>query len=557
MTAREIAGLFEELELQLIASLKRNLARHKAREAAEGGQNGVPERWEAWQAAKLRDLRRFRRENQAILTEKAPIIETESRRMILEQAREGGSNGFFGMNDRRVNALLEEMQSAQERVEKAALRYMDDVYRRTVRSAALGMATGSMTLQQATDAATRDFLAAGINCIEYRDGRRVNIATYAEMALRTAGTRALLLGEARQREALGIDTVLVSQYGGCSDTCLPWQGLVYIDDVWQEYKGAGANQGGTYGYSRNGRSYPMLSVAVKAGLFHPNCRHILTTWVEGVSERPKPMDKAKIEAASRLEAKQRELERKVRRAKREEAGLQEPEAVKAAKGRVRTAQKELREFVAQHGDVLRRDPWRERMTSVVMDKGRSAGGLDGAETQPQMIGKMPDATPQEIKDFLQIVEGKSLKLPFEVDYTVLPNGEVWFTRGDRGGVHPEMIQSLHGRSLEGSYSFHNHPAETTNYSLSAEDVGFFFEHGVQYSQAGDRTYTYFMERTAETPRLTYDAVYHEFLEYYKTAVAEKAYSGELDYEMDGYHETMIYLSQKYKFIYRRRPQDGR
>lgn len=268
MTAREIAGLFEELELQLIASLKRNLARHKAQEEAEGGQNGVPEHWEAWQAAKLRDLRRFRRENQAILTEKAPIIETESRRMILEQAREGGSNGFFGMNDRRVNALLEEMQSAQERVEKAALRYMDDVYRRTVRSAALGMATGSMTLQQATDAATRDFLAAGINCIEYRDGRRVNIATYAEMALRTAGTRALLLGEARQREALGIDTVLVSQYGGCSDTCLPWQGMVYIDDVWQEYKGAGTNQGGTYGYSRNGRSYPLLSVAVKAGLFH-------------------------------------------------------------------------------------------------------------------------------------------------------------------------------------------------------------------------------------------------------------------------------------------------
>lgn len=268
MTAREIAGLFEELELQLIASLKRNLARHKAREAAEGGQNGVPERWEAWQAAKLRDLRRFRRENRAILTEKAPIIETESYQMILEQAREGGSTGFFRMNDRRVNALLEEMQSAQERAEKAALRYMDDVYRRTVRGAAMGMATGSMTLQQATDAATRDFLAAGINCIEYRDGRRMNIATYAEMVLRTAGTRALLLGEARQREALGIDTVLVSQYGGCSDTCLPWQGMVYIDDVWQEYKGAGANQGGTYGYSRNGRSYPMLSVAVKAGLFH-------------------------------------------------------------------------------------------------------------------------------------------------------------------------------------------------------------------------------------------------------------------------------------------------
>ena len=43
----------------------------------------------------------------------------------------------------------------------------------------------------------------------------------------------MLLGEAQKCERMGIDTVLVSQYGACSDTCLPWQGLVYIDDVWQ------------------------------------------------------------------------------------------------------------------------------------------------------------------------------------------------------------------------------------------------------------------------------------------------------------------------------------
>lgn len=353
MTAREIAGMFEQLELELITSLKRNLARHKAWEKDEGFE------WEAWQAAKLRELRRFRRENQAIVDGKASIIETESSRMILEQAREGGSDGFFSINDRKVKALLDEMQNIQQKTEKAALRYMDDVYRRTVHRAALGMATGSMTLQQATDAATRDFLAAGINCIEYKDGRRVNIASYAEMALRTASTRAMLLGEAQRREAMGIDTVLVSQYGGCSDTCLPWQGLVYIDDVWQDYHGP-HTPGVTYGVSRSGRQYPLLSVAVKAGLLHPNCRHHLTTWIEGVSRRPAPMDKAKIEAASRLEAKQRELERKVRRAKREAEGLQDPDAVKAAKGRVRAAQKELREFVAQHGDALRRDYWRER-----------------------------------------------------------------------------------------------------------------------------------------------------------------------------------------------------
>lgn len=46
----------------------------------------------------------------------------------------------------------------------------------------------------------------------------VNIASYAEMALRTNSTRAMLLGEAQLRERMNIDTVLVSQYGGCSET---------------------------------------------------------------------------------------------------------------------------------------------------------------------------------------------------------------------------------------------------------------------------------------------------------------------------------------------------
>lgn len=359
MTAQEVADLFRDLELQLIASLKRNLGRHEAQEQREGGKDGVPENWEAWQAAKLRDLQRFRRENEKIVGSVSPAIDQETKELIRGQYAEGGADGFFSMNDRRVDALLQEMEQAQANVEKAALRYMDDVYRRTVRSAALGMATGSMTMQKAVDLATKDFLAAGITCIRYRNGRRVNIASYAEMALRTAATRATLQGEAAQREQLGIDTVLVSQYGACSDTCLPWQGLVYIDDVFQAYSGP-HTLGGTYGVSRNGQQYPLLSVAVRAGLFHPNCRHTLTTWIEGMSKRPRPMDKAKIEAVNQLEKKQRYLERRVREAKRQAEGLLDPDAAKQAKRLVRRRQSELKEFVDAHGDVLRRDPWRER-----------------------------------------------------------------------------------------------------------------------------------------------------------------------------------------------------
>lgn len=363
MTAREIADLFADLELRLIQSLRRNLAAHKSREKAEGGQNGVPAQWPAWQAEKLRSLNRFRQQNEQIAGEFSTRIDTETRAMLQAQFAEadGNEGAFFGVNADKVNALIEEITAAESNAQKAALRYMDDVYRQTILRADVALTAGGVTMQQAVDLATQDFLRQGITCIRYKNGRRVNIASYAEMALRTSNTRAMLLGEAQKRERMGIDTVLVSQYGACSETCLPWQGLVYIDDVWQPYHGdSNAGMGGSYGTSRNGRSYPLLSVAVRAGLFHPNCRHTLGSWIEGVSRRPRPMDKAKIEAASKLEAKQRELELRVRQDKRLAAGTQDPERVKAYKAQLRKDQKELREFIAAHDDVLRRDPWRER-----------------------------------------------------------------------------------------------------------------------------------------------------------------------------------------------------
>ena len=146
-------------------------------------------------------------------------IDADTRTLLEEEGAQGGADGFFRMSDERMTALLNEMQQANEQSERAALRYMNDVYRKTILRTAAAMQAGGQTLQQATDAATRDFLDQGIACIRYRNGRRVNISTYAEMALRSAGTRAMLMGEAAQRERLGLDTVLVSQYGACSKTC--------------------------------------------------------------------------------------------------------------------------------------------------------------------------------------------------------------------------------------------------------------------------------------------------------------------------------------------------
>jgi hypothetical protein len=213
----------------------------------------------------------------------------------------------------------------------------------------------------------------------------------------------MLLGEGKQREKLGIDTVLVSQYGACSDTCLPWQGRVYIDDVFQPYYG---DSGGSFAVSRNGRQYMRLSIAIQGGLFHPNCRHTISTWFEGISTMPAPMDPAKIEKVSKLEKQQRALERQVRRAKREAAGLTDETARKEAKARVRKAQEELRSFIKENSDVLRRDYWRERDTKVPVDWGASSGVSESTVPYGKSVTATSDKSPAKVPVKFVDITGK-------------------------------------------------------------------------------------------------------------------------------------------------------
>lgn len=370
MTWRDIAGLFEDLEIKLISSLRHNLEKHRAWEKEEGFN------WSAWQADKLKAIRKYTAENQELINRVKSQSNTETEALLNEQYEEGmlitesekEANGgkdispvFHGVNRNKVDAIISESLGIQDRAEKAALRMMNDIYRDVVAKVSVKMSTGSMTLPSAIDEAVQDFLSRGINCIEYKNGRRVNIADYVHMALQTAATRSYLCGEAAKRKALGIDTVLVSQYGGCSPTCLPYQGKVYIDDVWGDFDGP---INGSMGRSRNGKWYMLLSAAIKGGLFHPNCRHTLSTWFEGVSRMPELLNAAVISRNYALEQKQRKMEQNIRRLKRLCEGTSDSKQNAIYKKRLGIAQKDIRAFIAENGNVLRRDYWRERTFGI-------------------------------------------------------------------------------------------------------------------------------------------------------------------------------------------------
>lgn len=326
----DVGAIFQEIEIELIKSMNRTFLNHVSWEYAEGYE------WEQWQAKKIREIRKFRAQNQAIMSSYSRRLDKATKTDLNRQFMEGGkkidnevaeaikkgfklikgtpSDDFFQGNNEKLNRLIKAINKDLKEAKVAALRQMDDVYRRTIFKTEVFLGSGATTVKKAIDMATKDFLAAGINCIKYADGKNVNIASYARMAVRTANKRVYLMGEGERRKEWGISTVLVSQYSACSPLCLPWQGKVYIDDVYS---------GGT----KDDGEYPLLSTAISGHLFHPNCKHTMSTFFEGISEEPELLDREEIGKAYQKAQREAVINQNIQKYRRLKEGSQDPENV--------------------------------------------------------------------------------------------------------------------------------------------------------------------------------------------------------------------------------------
>ena len=187
------------------------------------------------------------------------------------------------------------------RAETAMLRMANDQYRKVIFNSQVYYNSGAGTYEKAVDMATKDFLSRGINCIEYKNGARVNIASYAGMALRTANTRAYCQGEGAKRQEWGITTVIVNKRGLPCPKCGRWTGKILIDDVWS---GGKASDG----------PYPLMSQAMAGGLYHPNCKDGHTTYFPGISAKPEKVTKKEMKQeviAEKQESRENLIQRNI------------------------------------------------------------------------------------------------------------------------------------------------------------------------------------------------------------------------------------------------------
>nr|WP_306819800.1 phage minor capsid protein [Longicatena caecimuris] len=358
--------IYKEMELELIASLRRNFLKHKMEEHAAGFS------WEMWQKAKLRSIHQYQMENSNIIyIFKARIkqaiedvlnhfydrgykstlnIPKEGKNTAAPNQKPPKETQFFGTNKKKLDALIETSKKDFDNANHAVYRKMDDVYRQTIFKTEFQLSSGALSLGKAIDNTVEKFLEQGINCIGYKDKtghiiRYVNIADYAEMALRTASHRATLLGEGSKRDELGVHLVFVSAHANSCRLCLPWQGQVLIDDVF-------SHPSDKY-IAKYKNKYKLLSDAIKAGLLHPNCRHTLATYFEGITPLPQPQDDKKALENYNNEQHQRQLEREIRKRKRILEGTVDESNRKKARARLRLAQKEMRDFLNKHPEFKR------------------------------------------------------------------------------------------------------------------------------------------------------------------------------------------------------------
>lgn len=86
MNEYDIAAAFQAIEEELIASMIRNMDRHRAEETKEGYE------WSMWQAEQLKALEKYKRENQKKYTKRFKELNGEIEDLI-RQAQTGRQHG--------------------------------------------------------------------------------------------------------------------------------------------------------------------------------------------------------------------------------------------------------------------------------------------------------------------------------------------------------------------------------------------------------------------------------------------------------------------------------
>lgn len=277
------------------------------------------------------------------------LIEADPKLARLYLTRVGAASGH-GVSAAAQIGL--ELAGRLHELRRGILRFADDAYRAAVAEAATRLVLGREALTPATAQrlAWQELTRLGVTGYTDTAGRRWNLASYVEMATRTAVQRAYNEAHLARMTAVGIEWFTVSHDGHPCPLCGPWEGAILSHGRVGIVTAEAADSDRQVAF----RVKATVDQARAAGLQHPNCRHVFLPYLPGVTKtgagsRWTAADQRRYDAIQQL----RYLERQVRAWKRAQAAALDDIAKKQAARKVRAYQARIRQHVDQHQLVRR------------------------------------------------------------------------------------------------------------------------------------------------------------------------------------------------------------
>lgn len=238
-----------------------------------------------------------------------------------------------------AQAFVREAEMQLRSTHLAILRQTEDAFRQAVAEGARVAVGGGETRRQAAQRVLDRLADRGITGFVDKAGRNWSVDTYVEMATRTALGRAAVQAYIDTQIANGNDLVICSDVPEECELCRPYEGRVLsltgaTTGVVEMAGGVKVRIAGTVHEARD------------AGLFHPSCRHRLTTFIPGYT---KPFRDTPDPVGYEQRQHQRYLERGIRQWKRRQAAAMDDATKAHATAKVREWQARMREHVATHG----------------------------------------------------------------------------------------------------------------------------------------------------------------------------------------------------------------
>lgn len=398
--AATIAAIYAEAETALVQIIAQHLAGDL--------DSNLPA--PAWAEKKLSAVRALRASAQAVIAALATSTEGAVRDAAMRAFQGGWTSAMqelpaqwftaSGLAEGAAAAAVEVPQSAAIEALAGAvtrdigektrniLRDTIDAYRHVIAGTLARTVTGTQTRRDAAQAAWSTLMNRGITGFTDKAGRRWQLSSYVEMAVRTGTARAAVQGQTNRLTALDVHLVVASDAPQECLLCRPFEGQILSLD--------GGSGDITVAHELTDKPITVhvtatLAAAQRAGFMHPNCRHSVSAYLPGVTRLP---DKPTADPdGDKARQRQRAIERKIRRAKVGEVGALDDTGRRQARQKIRAAQAEMRAHLAEHPE-LRRLSYREQIGAGNTGGTQRAGAI-GPDVQPTLDGSSTTRAPRE------------------------------------------------------------------------------------------------------------------------------------------------------------------